>query len=65
MNTGGIIGIGNLKKYPENFINIRNKKTMKQLNEETIQRLEIFKKASYNVKFIWESDWREKNKRER
>lgn len=39
------------------MVNHKNKKTMKELYEETMERIELFLKNGYRVIFIWESDW--------
>lgn len=49
---------GNLKKFDPEKINTVNKKTFKQLNEETFQRIETLKQSGYNVVWIWESEFK-------
>ncbi len=49
---------GNLKRYSANKINKHNKKTMKQLNDEIVDKLFILGNSGYNVEFIWESDFK-------
>jgi hypothetical protein len=48
---------GNPKVHHPEKINSHNKHTFKELYEGTIVRLEIFKKAGYNLVFIWENDY--------
>jgi hypothetical protein len=47
---------GNLNKFDPDGINSRVKKTFKQLNEETFNRLNLLS-DKYKVFYIWESDW--------
>lgn len=49
---------GNLNKFKFDDINAINKKTMKQLNDETFNRIAILKNAGYNVVYIWESEFK-------
>lgn len=48
---------GNPNVHNPNKINYHNKRTFKELYEGTIIRLETFKKAGYNLVFIWERDY--------
>ena len=48
---------GNLQKYEQNRINVFNKKSMKQLNEEIVDRFFLLGNAGYNIEYIWESEW--------
>lgn len=49
---------GNPKKYKTNDINVVSKKTFGKLLKETIDRLSLLKQRGYDVKYIWESDYR-------
>ena len=51
---------GNLNKYSPQSINPICKKTFKQLNDETIFKLNSLKSLQYNVIYIWESDFKSK-----
>lgn len=64
MNFLEIIGIGNLKIYSPEQLNKINKKTMKELNDITIQRVFDLCEAGYMVEYIWESEWDDLIKKE-
>jgi Zn finger protein HypA/HybF involved in hydrogenase expression len=49
---------GNLNIYPKDLINHKNKKTMLQLYNQTIDRQNKIINAGYNLICIWESDWK-------
>ena len=49
---------GNLVKFPADYINKRCKKSMKELYDATMKRIDIFKNAGYNVVYIWESEFK-------
>lgn len=49
---------GDLRKYRPTDINIVCKKSMGQLYLETKNRLQLFKDLNFNVRFIWEEDWK-------
>ncbi len=48
---------GNINRFPGNMLNSHCKKTMKQLNEETIDKFFQLGNAGYNIEFIWESEF--------
>ena len=52
---------GNFYRFDKDYINKKNKKTMASLNDEIFKRFDIFKKAGYNVQYIWESDFKKTN----
>lgn len=47
---------GNLSIYPEDQLNMVNKKSMKKLFEDTKNRFDILKNNGYNIVYTWESD---------
>lgn len=49
---------GNPKKYKPNEINKRIKKTFGELYKETMSRIKLFEENGYNVKYIWERDYK-------
>ena len=51
---------GNLNKYSPDNINPICKKTFKQLNEETLFKLDSLKSKDFNIIYIWESDFKNK-----
>ncbi len=52
---------GNLKIYPEDLINHKNKKSMLELNKKTLERQQLIISSGYNLVSIWESDWKNIN----
>lgn len=48
---------GNPKIYNPNHINPRIKKTYGELNQETIDKIALYKENKYNIVYIWESDF--------
>jgi hypothetical protein len=48
---------GCTKCYSSDFINNKNKTTMEDLYEKTIERSEQIKKAGYNLIEMWECEW--------
>lgn len=52
---------GNLNKYSSEEINPICKKTFKQLNDETVFKLNSLKSLNYTVLYIWESDFKNGN----
>jgi hypothetical protein len=48
---------GCTKCYSSDFINNKNKTTMEDLYEKTIERSEQIKKADYNLIEMWECEW--------
>ena len=51
---------GNPEVYDSEDINTNNGKTFKELYDDTFERLYEIKTLGYDVKYIWESDWKEK-----
>lgn len=51
---------GNLSVFKPEDVNLKLKKTMKQLYNQTIIRSNLIKDSGYNLIFIWESDWKAK-----
>jgi hypothetical protein len=49
---------GNPYKYAPQKLNPTCYKTYGELYEHTIQRFNKLKSAGYNIKYIWESDWK-------
>lgn len=49
---------GNPKLFNSMDINKHNNLSMNELYNKTIERIEMFKNQGYNVKYIWESDYR-------
>jgi hypothetical protein len=52
---------GCLKCKKQDVIHPWSKKTMKQLNEECIDRKKIFEENGYKVIYMWECDWKKQN----
>jgi hypothetical protein len=54
---------GNPRVYNLNDINKKTKCSFGELHENTFKKFKKLKKLGYNVKYIWESDWKrfEKN----
>jgi G:T-mismatch repair DNA endonuclease (very short patch repair protein) len=48
---------GCTKCYSSDFINNKNKTTMEDLYEKTIERSKQLKKAGYNLIKMWECEW--------
>lgn len=53
---------GNPLVYNADVINHKNKKTCGELYKKTLERAISIKDAGYNLVFIWESDWKNKEK---
>jgi hypothetical protein len=53
---------GNLNIFNPNDMNYKLKKSMKELNQATIDREVLIKSAGYNLIFIWESEWKKMKK---
>jgi G:T-mismatch repair DNA endonuclease (very short patch repair protein) len=53
---------GCFKCYNPDFINNKNKTTMEDLYEQTIERSEQLKQAGYNLMEMWECEWRKSGK---
>lgn len=49
---------GNLSIYKKNDLNKQNKKTFGELYNKTFEKLNKLKQMGYNVKYIWETDWK-------
>lgn len=49
---------GNLSKYAPDKIHPIREITYSQLYEETICRFDLLKSLGYNIKYIWETDWK-------
>jgi hypothetical protein len=49
---------GNPKIHNKNDINRVIKKTFGELYKNTLKRFNILKKMGYNIKYIWENDWK-------
>lgn len=53
---------GNPLIYQSDHVNKKNKKQCGDLYKETMERERLIKEAGYNLVFIWESEWKSKNK---
>ncbi len=51
-----------LKIFHPNEMNYHCKKTFDQLYNETFKKFKILKDNGYNIKYIWENDWKNWNK---
>jgi hypothetical protein len=49
---------GNIEKYSRDFINKNIKKSMGELYDKTMDRINEIINLGYNVKFIWENDFK-------
>ena len=49
---------GNLQRFSSNEYNIQVHKTFGQLHEEVFSKFKRLKELGYDVKYIWESDWK-------
>jgi len=49
---------GNPDIYARNKVNTKSKKTIGQLYDETFDRLTDISKKGFNIKYIWENDWK-------
>jgi len=49
---------GNPDKFKSTYFNQRCKKTAGELYIETINKFDALKSLGYNIKYIWESDWK-------
>ena len=49
---------GNMAKYNSNYLHPVIKKSMRELNKNTMERLNNFKQYGYRVIYIWESDFK-------
>ena len=49
---------GNPQKYNCDDINPACKKSYGELYENTIKKFELLKNCGYNVRYVWESDWK-------
>ena len=54
---------GNLSKYSGEHYNNVSKRTMAQLNEQTLMKATKIREAGFNLVEMWESDWITMNKR--
>mgnify|MGYP001583024861 CR=1 FL=1 len=52
-----IIGTGNPQTFSEVKTNHKNKKTMKELYENTKKKIQDIKESGFNIVYIWERDW--------
>lgn len=53
---------GNPEKYKSENFNKKVKKTFGELYENTISRIKLFKEFEYNIIYVWENDWKNRNK---
>ena len=49
---------GNPNLFNTNHINKNVNKTFGKLYNETLKKLEKLKSLGYNIKYIWENDWK-------
>jgi len=49
---------GNPNKFNKNYIHPKRRKTFGELYENTIKKLNVLKHLGYQIKYIWESDWK-------
>jgi hypothetical protein len=49
---------GNPKKYRDSDINKQSNKTFGELYKNTLKKFNILKQLGYNIKYIWETDWK-------
>ena len=51
---------GNPEVVDLDSINPKSKKTFRELFDYTFWRLNLIKSLGYNVRYIWEKDWKER-----
>jgi len=49
---------GNPEKYKAKNINHHNKKSFGKLYKDTLKKFDRLKNMGYNIKYIWENDWK-------
>jgi hypothetical protein len=54
---------GNPSLFDPKDVNLRAKKPFGELYKETFERFEKLKKANYIVKYVWERDWKQFQKK--
>jgi Fe2+ or Zn2+ uptake regulation protein len=53
---------GNPKKFNKDIINKTTKKSFGELYQNTFKKFDKLKSLGYNIKYIWESDWKKWSK---